>query len=853
MNVTINKKILATAICAVAMGIYSSFAYTVDDNSVIFSHEGMTTQITVMSDEIVHVKKRLESSGEEQLKDYVVTMEPQKVDWDVVERGGKLAISTPKISAIVDKQGVVTFYDCSGKQILSEMAGGSIIEPIDKYDNRVTQSFEVGDEALYGLGQFQNGLMNWKNTPIQIRQFNQEIANPVVISTNGYGIYWHNYSVTEFNHPDNTLNLENIVDEKEKIKSGKFTPAKSGTHYFYIESPTFKPGKNRQFGATRLIIERDTVISYDTMWFPDAFSGRKYLEAGKEYDVVFQDTGAQVDARLSYNEPDYNKTQFDSSHGESISYYFIYGENPDKVLNAYGKLTGTPPMLPKKGYGFWHSRDTYHSAEQLMRNAKGYRERQIPIDIYVQDHAYWPSAKSPEWDRTRYPNPESMVTELKDMNMDLIVSVWPTVQSKPHQERYELDMLSNKSSFVDAYDPAVRDRFYSMLSDSMFHFGVKGIWLDGSEPILDPEPMSLTAGGEYCKVSNIYGTMVSRAVYEGRRAEFPSERVMNLTRSGFAGHQRYSSVLWSGDVDGTWKQYREQIAAGLNLTMTGLPYWTTDIGGYFREKVGANSVIQNHLTSPSYIEMLARWFQYGAFCPIFRIHGHDYVTEVWKFGEEFEKAARKFIDLRYQLMPYIYSTAWDMSNDGSAMMSPLASGYPEDKRVWEIWDQYMFGESLMVCPVVEYGMREREVYLPEGDWYDFWTNNMIPGDEVITAAAPFDSMPIYVKAGSIIPFGPKVQYATEQTDELTTLRIYAGTDSSYTLYLDDNESYNYENGEYSVIEMNYNDNDRTLTLTTPHDKYIDFNSNPMSFKVEIIGYKEIKELKFSGVSQTIKL
>ncbi len=831
----------------------SSVDYVKTESSVAVMQGDTQIELTVMSDDIIRVKKRLVSSAEEIIPEYVVTMLPQKVDWRVKTRGGNLVVETPALTATLNEQGEVSFAKKCGKALTSEIAEGSYIKPNSATDNATAQAFSSENEAIYGLGQFQNGLINWRNTPMLLLQSNQEIAVPFIISTAGYGIYWSNYSVTSFNLPESELKCTEVVDKENNIKSGKFTPRKSGTHYFMIESETSKK-KNRRLGAMRLIIDRDTVINYETMWFPDAMSGRADLEAGREYDITFEDKGAQCEvSRVLYNEPDYNRTTFSNKHGESVDYYFIGGETPAQVADAYSSLTGRAPMLPKSALGFWQCREAYKTQEHLLENAREYRKRKIPVDNIVQDWDYWPkNTRGPEWERTRYPNPAEMVKQLDDLNLNLMVSVWPAVNNEPIVKRYKLDKFE-KNSYINAYDPAVADRFYEMLSDSMYKIGVQAIWVDGSEPVHSPEPTTATGVGEFQQLTNIYSQRVLRGVYEGHRKEFPSKRVLNLTRSGYCGQQRFGAMVWSGDVDGSWEQFREQIPAGLNIAMAGIPYWTTDIGGFFRNMIHCNTEDQDQYNSDNYKELLSRWFEYGTFCPIFRIHGFRSETEVWRFGKEFEALARKYIDLRYQLMPYIYSTSRKVTTDGAVFMSPLAYQFPEDKNVWNISDQFLFGESLLISPVVEYKARTRKMYLPEGVWYNFWSGEAQEGGREIVASAELDEMPIFVKAGSIIPFGAKVQYATEPTTEPIEIRVYAGADGDFTLYLDDNTSYDYEQGIYSEVVMRYSEKSGEITLSSGVDKFAEFAKNPMTFVVTRHGSEAQKSIVFNGTTQSIKL
>ena len=509
-------------------------------------------------------------------------------------------------------------------------------------------------------------------------------------------------------------------------------------------------------------------------------------------------------------------------------------------------------MFSKKSYGFWQCRERYHNQEELLENAHEMRDRNIPVDNIVQDWFYWPKGtKGPEWDRAKYPDPDAMVDELTKLNLNLMVSVWPEVKNKPLEEKYGLTKIES-SNYIDIYDKKVSEQFYRALSDSMFHKGVKSIWLDGTEPEGVRDTKVSTAVGPYEEVQNPYSLEVTRAMYEGRREEFPNERVFNLTRSAYAGQQRYGATSWSGDVAGTWEQFAEQIPAGLNFTMAGVPYWTHDIGGFFRDSKSLNPIYDSQYTNPEYIELLTRWFQFGAFSPIFRIHGYVSETEIWRYNKDFETTARKFIDTRYKLMPYIYSEAWKVTTQGKLMMSPLVYHYPNDKNTWGIKDQFFFGESLMICNVTEYQQRQKEIYLPEGIWYNFWTGKKVKATGKITVETPLDETPIFVKAGSILPIGPKVQFATELTKDPIEIVVYPGADGEYVVYFDDNESYNYEDKTYSEVVFTYSDTDKTLKVTKGVDNYVVFEDLPKEFLIHTVDQGRAERIYFQGEETTIQ-
>ncbi|GAL61295.1 glycoside hydrolase family 31 protein [Algibacter lectus] len=846
------------------------------DHGVTIHQDSLNINVEIIDEAIIHINKIGNTSTPSTIPDYVTVLEPQKVDWELKETSDRITISTKLVKVYVNSDGTITYNTKDGKDLLAETNERTFINSEEEgKQHNVSQGFQAGDEGLYGLGQFQSGIMNWKNVPIRLQQYNQEIAIPFLVSTKGYGIYWHNYSLTDFNNPENEIvfdskaefnnNSEDAIapvdGEKENvaayaakeaaeknIRETTFTPTKTGEYTFLALSDN----NGRMRGNINVSIDGDSVINYSTIWMPRRYSGKKHLEAGKEYKVIFQNTGAKIPGKLFYNEPDFNKTVFSSTKGNAIDYYFVYGANPGEVISNYQELTGKAPMFSKKSYGFWQCRERYHNQEELLENAREMRDRNIPVDNIVQDWFYWPKGtKGPEWDRAKYPDPDAMVDELTKLNLNLMVSVWPEVKNKPLEEKYGLTKIES-SNYIDIYDKKVSEQFYRALSDSMFHKGVKSIWLDGTEPEGVRDTKVSTAVGPYEEVQNPYSLEVTRAMYEGRREEFPNERVFNLTRSAYAGQQRYGATSWSGDVAGTWEQFAEQIPAGLNFTMAGVPYWTHDIGGFFRDSKSLNPIYDSQYTNPEYIELLTRWFQFGAFSPIFRIHGYVSETEIWRYNKDFETTARKFIDTRYKLMPYIYSEAWKVTTQGKLMMSPLVYHYPNDKNTWGIKDQFFFGESLMICNVTEYQQRQKEIYLPEGIWYNFWTGKKVKATGKITIETPLDETPIFVKAGSILPIGPKVQFATELTKDPIEIVVYPGADGEYVVYFDDNESYNYEDKTYSEVVFTYSDADKTLKITKGVDNYVVFEDLPKEFLIHTVDKGRAERIYFQGEETTIQ-
>ncbi|MEJ2567324.1 MAG: glycoside hydrolase family 31 protein, partial [candidate division WOR-3 bacterium] len=467
------------------------------------------------------------------------------------------------------------------------------------------------------------------------------------------------------------------------------------------------------------------------------------------------------------------------------------------------------PMLPRWAYGFWQCRERYTSGTHLVETVREFRRRNLPMDVIVQDWQYWGNNGwgVPKFDDANYPNPAGFIKELHDLNAHFNISIWsnPEKNSEIGQEYAAKDRYIPNSPWLDYFNPKTRKEYWNTLKENLFIHGVDSWWMDATEPENDAlKGVNTCMGlGDFYRLT--YPLLVSRAVYEGQRKTTSEKRVCIMTRSAFLGQQRYGTINWSGDVGGNWETYKRQIVAGLNYTITGLPYWTTDIGGFFRP---GNS----QYTDEKYKELLTRWYQWSVFNPIFRIHGYQSETEPWKYGQQVEDNMRKMLNLRYRLLPYIYSEAWQITKNGSTIMRPLVVDFREDAVAVEQAYEYMFGKSILVAPIVEPGVNEWNVYLPKSaTWYDFWSGKRFDGGQTIKTNAPLDKIPLFIKAGSIIPMGPFIQYSTEKSNPVE-IRIYPGADGEFTLYEDENDNYNYEKGFYSTIEFKWDDATNTLNI-----------------------------------------
>ena len=736
-----------------------------------------------------------------------------------------LEVRARDIVVALDKQdGRLAFEDSSGRIFLSEKAGTRKLLPDSVMGEPcfvAEQTFESSaDESLFGLGQFQDGHYNLKNVTRRLTQVNSQISIPFLYSSKGYGLIWHQYGLTDFNPADNFLSLEkqnhsSDADEKKAdvtTTSGTGRVSQNQTWYQGALS-TYEDGVysvfldlgdmgNRHYVA----IDGKPCIDESNYWLPPTASALVQLAAGvHRIEVVCKSSNTP---RVSWKRVD-NLTTFRSPNAKSLDYVVIYGPSADRVIAAYRNLSGNVPMLPRWAYGFWQCRERYTSGTHLVQTVKEFRERKIPMDVIVQDWQYWGKYGwgVMKFDETNYANPAGFIKQLHDLNAHFSISVWenPDKNSDIGRDYVTKKFFIPESPWVDVLNPSAREFHWNALNQNLFVHGVDSWWMDATEPENDGlKGKSTYLGlGDFYRLT--YPLFVSQAVYEGQRKTTSDKRVCILTRSAFLGQQRYGTINWSGDVNGTWDGFKRQIVAGLNYTITGLPYWTTDIGGFFRPG-------PSQYTNEKYHDLLTRWYQWGAFNPIFRIHGYQSETEPWKYGPTVEENMRKMLGLRYRLLPYIYSEAWKVTNSGSTMMRPLVMDFRDDASALNHPFEFMFGRAFLVAPVTEPNANDWKVYLPEtASWYDFWTGKRFDGGQTTDVAAPLDRIPLMVKAGSIIPMGPFIQYSTEKSDPIE-VRIYLGANAEFTLYEDENDGYQYEKGLYSTIEFRWNDSTHTLTI-----------------------------------------
>jgi alpha-D-xyloside xylohydrolase len=883
-------------------GIRSEKPFFKTEDGVIFypdeDYSGRTRAIRlqIISDNIIRViaSPTKEFPAKQSL---ITTFKSESLPkWDLSEENkDHVTLKTKLLTAVANlTTGTVLFYDASGRVILGEKKmGRNFSETVFEGERTwsVNQSFETSaDDSWYGLGQHQDGLMNYKGYQVFLWQNNTEVAVPFLLSGKNYGILWDNNSITRAGDTREYKGLSSLklfskdgqpgwltasyYNDKTKADALLMQRAESSIAYQYLNDsklylpPTFTPAKGMLVWEGSVASEfrgihklRFTYGGYIKVWVDGKLVLDRWRVAWNPgsaiIDVTFEENkklpvkiewipdGTESYISLKWLQPpgekDANTLGFASEAGKQMDYYFIYGNNMDEVIGGYRLLTGKATMLPVWTFGLWQSRERYKTQDEVLNTVKEFRKRRIPLDNIVLDWSYWKENAwgSQEFEQSRFPNPDSMIRVLhQQYNTRFMISVWPKFYEGI--ETYKLfdkngwlykrniadrqrDWIAQGyvSTFYDAFSEGARKGFWDLIDNKLYKKGVDAFWMDASEPdILSnvspqkrKEQMYPLAAGITSEYVNAYPLVNAQGIYEGQRKTDPDKRVFILTRSAFPGMQRYAAATWSGDIASRWHDMKIQIAAGVNFSMSGLPYWTMDIGGFAVEEKYEKP---NKEDLEEWRELNARWFQFGAFVPLFRVHGQFPYREIYNVSPEDHSCYQSMLyytRLRYRLLPYIYSLAGMTYHRDYTMMRGLVMDFPADNKVKDIADQYMFGPSLLINPVSEYKQRSRSVYLPAGQgWYNLYNGAWHEGGQSVKADATYERMPVFVKSGSIIPFGPALQYTTEKKSDTITLYVYGGKDGAFTLYEDEGLNYNYEKGICSSIGFNYLEDKRSLTI-----------------------------------------
>ncbi|MEQ8552557.1 MAG: glycoside hydrolase family 31 protein [Cyclobacteriaceae bacterium] len=666
---------------------------------------------------------------------------------------------------------------------------------------------------------------------------------------------------------------------------GELEAKQDGVHNFIL----YYAGYVKVYLDGKLIVPE----RWRTSWNPNSYKFSFKFTAGERIPIkiMWKPDGGRSYLGLRALPPQSNEEQGNhiwwSEMDKKIDYFFVYGENMDEIIKGYRKLTGKSQIMPKWAMGYWQSRERYKTQEEVLGTITEFRKRKFPIDNIVLDWNHWREDAwgSHEFDLSRFPDPKGMIDSIHALNAQIMISVWPkfylsTDHFKEFDEKGWMYQLAVKDSirdwvgpgyigsFYDAYAEGARKLFWNQINEHYYPLGIDAWWMDASEPnILDCTDMDYrkalsgpTALGPSAEYFNTYALMNAEAIYKGQRSVAPNRRVFLLTRSGFAGIQRYSTATWSGDIGTRWEDMKAQISAGLNFAISGIPYWTMDIGGFCvedryvaaqQEYDRSGKVTEDY---NEWRELNTRWYQFGAFTPLFRSHGQFPYREPWHIAPEDHPAYQSILyytQLRYRLMPYIYSLAGMTYFEDYTIMRPLVMDFPQDKTIENIGDQYMFGPSILVAPIYSYGARKREVYLPANSgWYDFHSGIRHSGGSTIEVDAPYEQIPLFIKEGSIIPFGPDLQYAQQPSEEALTILIYRGDDGEFMLYEDEGVNYNYENGQYSMINFKYNESTGLLTIGQRVGQYQGMQE---SRRFNIVSSEEGVAFKFTGKDQGIQV
>jgi len=719
-------------------------SYQQTANGLKTSLQSMNVEIQFLSPEIVRVLKAPEGTVVDK-KSLSVVKTAEPVELKLTKAGDVVTLASSVVNVNLNLlTGKVIFSDAKGNALFTEKDYGTQFTPtIDVQKNTFTarQAFLLDkDEAIYGLGEQQNGKLLQRGQRIVLKNENMKICIPYFLSLKGYGIFWDNYAATTFTDNVQETSFESLADCSD--------------------------------------------------------------------------------------------------------YYFMYGGSPFGVIAQMRNLTGQAPMFPLWAYGYWQSRERYKTQFELTQVVKKYRALNIPLDGIIQDWQYW--GKDSMWNAmtfnpATFPEPKAMVDSVHQMNAHLMIVAWPGFgpQTKQYAEFKSKKMLINFDTWppnsgttpYDVYNPEARDIYWNYLNKGVFSLGSDAWWLDSSEPdhinIKESDFDQPTYLGSYRSVVNAFPLEHIKGIYEHQRATTSDKRVCILTRSAFAGQQRFGANSWSGDVGSSWWNLKNQIPAALNFSLSGIPYWNADIGGFFAGRYNRDGGAKN----PEFQELYVRWLQFATYTPMMRSHGTDIPREIYQFGKKGDwafDAIEKNIRLRYSLIPYLYSTAWAVTSASGSILYALPLVFPEDKAVRNITDEFMFGSSFLVAPVINpmytakkdgkvtqdfSNVGKRQVYLPKGsEWIDFWTGEKLQGGQELTRETPINMTPLYVKAGSILPWGPDVQYASQKDWSTLEIRIYPGADAKFTLYEDEKDNYNYEKGKFSTIAFNWNDAARTLSI-----------------------------------------
>jgi alpha-D-xyloside xylohydrolase len=719
---------------------------------------------------------------------------------------------------IDDETATPRFFDRHGALLLGEVPGARRLTASLLGEEPVFVAEQAFDsppgERLYGTGCFQDGALDLRGLPRRLTQVNTQISLPFVLSSRGYGLLWHNNGMAELNPPRRKVSLERARDSGPSevvdvttttgnaqvvrnlgLFEGSFRTEAAGRFAFHLDV-------GRPMGSRHSVeIDGKPCIELANPWLPPTAGFIVELGAGEHRVRIQADAH---DAPSLHFDAVGDRTVWRSPVAEAIDYVVIAGPSADEVMQGYREISGATPVMPRWAYGYIHCRERFHSSDEIVDTLREFRRRKLPVDVMVQDWQYWGRHgwNAMRFDEEHYPDPAALMRQVHELDGRFMLSVWSKIARDTELGRATAAAghYIEGTDWIDFFDPRAAAFYWRQQRERLLQLGIDAWWQDATEPENDDLAGRRTAAGRGERMRLTYPWHVTRTVYEGQREAAPNQRVMILTRSAFPGQHRHAAATWSGDIGNDWDTLKRQIPAGLNMAAAGYAYWTVDAGGFFRPGNG-------QYTDKAYHERLIRWFQYATFLPLQRVHGYMTDTEFWRYGERVEALARQYLELRYRMLPYLYSVAHEVHAQGVPIMRPLVFDFPRDERALDQAHSYLFGRALHVAPVFAPDVATWPVYLPQspGGWVDFWTGERRAGGSTHQVPTPLERIPLHLRAGSILPLGPVLQSTADATGEVIDLYIVPGRDGAFDLYEDGGLDYAYEKGGLSVIRLSWDD------------------------------------------------
>ena len=773
--------------------------------------------------------------------------------------GDVTRLTLPHLRCEIDAASTLRFFDSGGRLLLAESAGSRRLDPSRLGDETVhiaEQAFEAPtDEYLFGTGCFQDGALDLRGLPRRLTQVNTQISLPFLLSSKGYGLLWHNRGMAEFNPPPHRMVLEKGAAGEVQTADVTTTAGNARVSRrlttFEGEIQVDTPGRQaflldigqKMASIHHVEIDGKVLIDFANQWLPPTTSFLADLPRGTHKVKVLAN---DADKPALHYGPVGPRTVWRAPVAEAIDYVVIGGPGADQIMAGYRALLGPTSMMPRWAYGYIHCRERFHSSEEILENLAEFRRRRLPVDVMVQDWQYWGKYgwNAMRFDEAHYPDPAGLVRTLHERKARFMLSVWSKVgkDTELGKQVAAHGYYIPDTEWIDFFNREATAFYCAQHNQRLGKLGIDAWWQDATEPENDDLTGRMTAAGRGEHVRLAYPLQVARAVHDERRRAEPDVRPMILTRSAFLGQQRYAAATWSGDIGNGWDTLTRQIPAGLNMAAAGYPYWTVDAGGFFRPGKG-------QYTDPLYHERFLRWFQYATFLPLQRVHGYQTDTEFWRYGEALETVARQYLELRYRMLPYLYSMAGETSRTGVPLMRPFVFDFPNDRAALEEKHSYMFGRAIHVAPVLAADVRSWPVYLPqvEGGWIDLWTGQHREGGRRHDVTVSLERLPLHGRAGSIVPMGPVVQSTVDATGDVLDLFVFPGANGAFDLYEDDGLSNAHERGGYSIIPMRWDDGKRELSIDRPRGGFKGMLSR-RQFNIHLVGPADTPLRPAAGVS-----